>query len=1408
MRQSSTARSALALLLLPSLVLAAGHDKTYIGGNMGSWYVGSNWDPNAVPDGSDCAWVNNGLTVAMDRPGLTAGALELHVGTDASHNGSVWHSEGVFGCELLVLGDGAGSVGTYTLHSSETVGSPPRTVEVDTMQIGNAGTGTWTQSAGTVMATDIALGVAETANGSWTMTGGKVLAGDLVVGGIGEGQFVNTGATVALDGSATLGSQARGQGTFRLEAGGQLSTHGDLTVGDAGDGTFYHVDGNAAIEGTLWMGCQERSEGTYRLEAGVLETYKTRVGNTTIGEFVHLGGTHDVRQDLIVGGAGVGSYTLHAGALADVGRHLNVGVSGSGEFDHTGGTAAVASVLRVGSASLGGTGTYTMRAGTLSAVGGIEVEKGTFAWHGGDIFTPEFDLTAATTLRMAYSFDAWDLQEGLLFNGGDPHFPASVSGLGGAVVEVTGFSAATHSQGAIYFGELVLGTGLGQGTYTLSGTGDLWAGTLTIGKTGSGWLSFNDPGSELFVGTALVGESGTLTLHRDWEHASGGALDVRGEVYGPAATLTIGNAGNLLLRDVGGAAVELARLGLVAHSGSNADQQGGTMTADGIHVGRTCWYEISGGQLFADNGIENDEYIGQSGGRLTLGGLDNTWQFVMTGGMTDAGAVRNLLEMRTPGGAAPPASLAYRGIYTIGSLQFAATTVENQTNLFAGQDAWFRADSLENGALGDVAEEPNAVGGTWRYSGKGTYLFDAADVCIDEVENHRMLIVADSAELAGAATDDALVLTNHARARLILGGDFDEFGGDPAGTPGIRGRVVNFGRFDYYNGQFDAAYEHWTDADGFGQHAGFSAAGGVVNYGTLAPEPYLSFGGGAEGVINYGTLILDHGRLDGDLLRNKPGGQVQTSGFTTLDTTVDNHGVLATADMLIVTGGFYNHGGGLVPLAPGQRLRLDQALVNEGIIQFDGGGAIESAATVVNSEEGLIRMDAGGSIDATVSNSGLLEVRNNANASGAALTTWILEVTANNGVLRIGPHARLHVDDGLSSNGTIELRADDSILAVDRAGGPFTNDGLLKGTGTIEAAVENNGVLRAEYPGGAGAVEHALTFTVRGSTNAGRIEVAADNAVVFSAGLASNDGTIALEGGRFDTSDIDHANDGQISGWGTLSTGLLTNNGQIGVGAGDMHVMGPVQNDGTITVADGSTIVFFDDYAGDGVGGGGKAVFLATLSPGHSPGIAAFGGDVALAGGSALAIEVAECDNADPHDPKYDALDVRGDVSLGGLLALDWLPVVGDPDSKFGGAYDIITYAGKLHGEFTGLAGGIAGAYIAAIDYEADLPGRPDLHAVRLTLHPLLDGDADLDGDVDADDLDALEGGFGGPAAWAEGDFNLDGGADYLDYLAWKRHCGQVAPGGGTVPEPAALALLAAGTVALLRRRRSAGSGR
>jgi hypothetical protein len=78
-------------------------------------------------------------------------------------------------------------------------------------------------------------------------------------------------------------------------------------------------------------------------------------------------------------------------------------------------------------------------------------------------------------------------------------------------------------------------------------------------------------------------------------------------------------------------------------------------------------------------------------------------------------------------------------------------------------------------------------------------------------------------------------------------------------------------------------------------------------------------------------------------------------------------------------------------------------------------------------------------------------------------------------------------------------------------------------------------------------------------------------------------------------------------------------------------------------------------------------------------------------------------------------------------------------------------------------------------------------------------GDSNLDGRVDATDFAAWFNNYGSGTTWQQANFKGTGVVDASDFACWYNNYGVGST--GSVPEPAALSLLAIGALAVLRRR-------
>ena len=130
------------------------------------------------------------------------------------------------------------------------------------------------------------------------------------------------------------------------------------------------------------------------------------------------------------------------------------------------------------------------------------------------------------------------------------------------------------------------------------------------------------------------------------------------------------------------------------------------------------------------------------------------------------------------------------------------------------------------------------------------------------------------------------------------------------------------------------------------------------------------------------------------------------------------------------------------------------------------------------------------------------------------------------------------------------------------SGGSIANSGTIQGNGTVSNAVNNTGTIES--------VNGTLTLAgTLQNTAGGLLSVDDGSKMLVTQGLAANNGTINLSGGIFDNNSFALSNSGQISGYGTLRTGGLTNHNTITLTGATSTVNGPVTNasGGSISVS-------------------------------------------------------------------------------------------------------------------------------------------------------------------------------------------------------------------------------------------------
>jgi hypothetical protein len=237
---------------------------------------------------------------------------------------------------------------------------------------------------------------------------------------------------------------------------------------------------------------------------------------------------------------------------------------------------------------------------------------------------------------------------------------------------------------------------------------------------------------------------------------------------------------------------------------------------------------------------------------------------------------------------------------------------------------------------------------------------------------------------------------------------------------------------------------------------------------------------------------------------------------------------------------------------------------------------------------------------------------------------------------------------------------------------------------------------------------------------------------------------------------------------------------------------GNVTNNGAINIASGKTATFSGNVNGAGnYTGTGSTVFSAGFSPGNSPAVVSFGGNMSLTSTSMLNIEL----GGTTVGSQYDSVHVAGQLSLAGALNVSFINS-GTYVPASGDSFDILDW------------GSITGTFLPFT--LPTLPGGLTWDSSSLYTSGLLKiggilGDYNLNGGVDAADY----------VMWrseenqstllaADGDFNHTVATG--DYGVWRTNFGLLAgPAssleGSEVPEPPAALLLLVAIPGIVWRR-------
>ncbi|MFC3712995.1 autotransporter-associated beta strand repeat-containing protein [Sphingoaurantiacus capsulatus] len=887
-----------------------------------------------------------------------------------------------------------------------------------------------------------------------------------------SGGTVRIGSTVAID----IGTEG-GTGSYRLSGDAALDVSdggGTLYVGSRTDangvastGTL-RISDNASITmitgsnsgGQFFVGDARATGSIIQDGAGSVVTFRQRDPMLFGANVGNKGGAN---------GGGTGSYTLSAGTLnvlnpgGSAAIRFGAAAGGRGEFLISGGTANIATNLSIGY-DAGSTGLLRQTGGTLS-------------------------LTGSSRLQVRSGTGSYELLGGrLLIGGTEGLYGGGTLSLGSATLGVQGSNFS-------YAGTATLASG---STFTVDTqglnatlSGDLsGAGGLT--KAGLGTLTLG--GANSYTGLTTIG-GGTLALTGAGSIASSaglvnnGILDISGITLGTTLANLSGNGRiDLGLRSlaVGTDNSSTAFSGTIANGGFNWDATygvfakvgTGTLTIDGATISGGEAH-VRGGKLAQTGGTTSLGYIavgtGQTGGVGNVGGLD------ISGGAMTIGTTLQLGD--------------FRGVGTL-----------NQTG------GTITVDQLCGSSSHCAAVNIGNQGGT------GTYNISGGSLLLP-------------------------------RASLALGRNT---AANPAGSGTLN--LSGTGLVDLTDGRFNIG--NWLSVG-----AGIPRSSGTLNQsgGTLrirsAGQLFLS--GSGNGIYNLtggaleigGTsLRANYGSGTGTYAFNLGGGTIRAIGsamtapvaatlLSGTQSTIDTNALGATwSGVLSGSGGLAKAGAGTLTLS-GANSYTGATTISTGTLALSGAGTIAASSGLAN--DGVF------DISATTSGTSL------ANLSGSGRVDTGLRV------LRVGTDNSSTTFSGTIVNGGLGWLA--SYGSFDKVG-----TGTLTLNGATISGGENH-ILGGAIAQSAGQtnINHLSvgTGTVGGVANVGALNVSGGS-LTFGTGLQVGDfggsgtvnqtgGSIVIQPGCGDASRCALFNIGNQGGTGVynISGGSLTlTSGSFGLG--------------------------------------------------------------------------------------------------------------------------------------------------------------------------------------------------------------------------------------------------------------------
>ena len=1084
-----TAINAGTLSLASASALAGGGAVTFGGGTL--QFSGSNTNDYSG------RIVNSGSAITLDTNGQN---VAFASGLAASNTSG-----------LTVLGNG-----TLTLSGSSAY-TGATTVSSGTLQInGVLGQGSYAGAMSNAGALIFGSSATQTLSGAISGTGSLMQSGPGTLTLTGSNSY--TGATTVNGGILQIGDGTNG--SLAAASAITISSGGTLALNLANSGTFGNAISNlggvinllssgtstvtANLSGYVSSAVNQNGTGTTiltgnngyygptNINAGVLQLgYQYAAYNSTVNLGVNNGLAFGVTPVTIGGLSGTSGFSLLT-TSGTTGVALTIGYNNQ-DSTYTGtitGTSGAASLTKLGA------GTFTYAPVTSSTVNNLVVNQGKFLLAGGTVTAPSFRVSDTGVFEQT---------GGTLISNPYP----SVSGAGGATLNVLG----GNFQGAT---ELLIGFGTGvPGTVNVSGSGTLSAYWLRVGNGSNASVNLNTGGVIQTARFYTFGGGSTLNMDggtiRIVTQSRGDFLQGLDNAYIKTGGVTFDTAGFSstvaqplqtgigLSGDDGG--LRKIGAGTLTLSGSNSYNGGTSVNAGTLQLGNANGLGASTGNVTVNGGT-----LDLNGNSATVGTLSGSTGAVIT---TSSNASVTLTVSGSTSGTF--AGVIQNGSGTVGLAQAGtgnltlagANTYTGDTTLSSGTLTLGTATALQNstvnyqgGTLSFGSQTSATLGGL---EGAQTLaLLNTSGSGVNLSVGNNNASTAFTGLIAG--TNPAAVLTKTGAGTLTL-----DPGAASANTLGSM--TSNAGALVLKSGTFTNT---GTDPSVNGYAVGVGARGGTltIDGATLnVASGMLKIGAAANGNINIlGGTISDP--WDFVLGHNGTGSGTQSGGTVTVATMYHQD---AGSGSYTLTGG---------TLAT-RRIYDNTGGANAFTLNLNGGTLKSTAGTTnlidtsgQNGTQVTVLLGAGNTIiDTTDSSANIVRPMADMSGQAGAFTkagTNTLTLSGSNshsggttvsaGVLKIANANALGTGSLTVNGGTLNLNGNSvSVAALSGAGGVLTNTG--SGTGMLTTAVASG---TSTYAGnivdGTGGV--ALTKTGVGT-------LVLDGSCSM-AGLNADDGIVSL----------------------------------------------------------------------------------------------------------------------------------------------------------------------------------------------------------------------------------------------------------------------------------------------------------